>query len=308
MQVKKTDIIDWTIYKIVSPSNRIYIGKTYDLGKRTTHYRNNLCKSQTLLYRSILKYGWDAHKLEIVEKIKSTQSFVNGKEMFWIRSYMSNYHKWPEIKGLNLTDGGEGSIGRKVSDEQRKIHSAYMKANPPKRDYTKHSEETLEKMRAKRNALFASGWIHPMQGTRRTDETLKKMSEAQKGKPSPHRGKKHSIKTKENMRQAALNRKSNPTGYKISEEGRKNIQVAQLKRGKPIIQYSLDGGFIKEFAGIGVACRELDIPRSTLGNLLNRTKKPEGKFIFRYKPKLNYTPYNFQRRIFIRQDIKEKIA
>lgn len=238
MQVKKTDIIDWTVYKIISPTNRVYVGKTYNLEKRSMHYRLNLCKSQTLLYRSLVKYGWDAHKLEIIEKINSTQSFVNGKEIFWIRSNMSNYSKWPEMRGLNLTDGGEGSIGRKMSDEQRKAHSAFMKANPVKRNYTNHSQETLEKMSNRRKILFASGWVHPMQGTKRPPETLKRMSEAQKGKPSPHRGMKHSEQTKENMRQAALNR---------------------WRKQKSSVD-------------------------------------------------LNYTVYNFQRRIFKRVDIKQKIA
>ena len=40
--------------------------------------------------------------------------YANGKEIFWIRSYMSNYSKWPEMRGLNLTDGGKERLVEKL--------------------------------------------------------------------------------------------------------------------------------------------------------------------------------------------------
>ena len=54
------------IYKITSPTDRVYIGLSKDINKRIETYRNARCYTQTRLYRSIIKYGWDSHKFEII--------------------------------------------------------------------------------------------------------------------------------------------------------------------------------------------------------------------------------------------------
>ena len=54
------------IYKITSPSGRIYIGKTINVNSRVTSYRNNNNTDQPLIYRSIKKYGWENHLFEII--------------------------------------------------------------------------------------------------------------------------------------------------------------------------------------------------------------------------------------------------
>lgn len=56
------------IYKITSPSGRIYIGQTIDYNKRLTKYRCGDSKGQIKLYRSFNKYGIENHIFEIVEE------------------------------------------------------------------------------------------------------------------------------------------------------------------------------------------------------------------------------------------------
>ena len=55
------------IYKITSPDNNIYIGKSKDIKKRFTDYTNLQCKQQKRLYYSLKKFGWYNHKFEIIE-------------------------------------------------------------------------------------------------------------------------------------------------------------------------------------------------------------------------------------------------
>lgn len=47
------------IYKITSPTNKIYIGKSKSLKQRENNYKSSLekIKSQIKLYNSIKKYG-----------------------------------------------------------------------------------------------------------------------------------------------------------------------------------------------------------------------------------------------------------
>lgn len=100
------------IYKITNPKGAIYIGKTKDFKKRMSFYKNSLCKSQKKLYNSIVKYGWKNHAIEVIENISKEQ--VSDREIYWINFFKTNYKRYPENKGLNLSDGGENNKGNNI--------------------------------------------------------------------------------------------------------------------------------------------------------------------------------------------------
>ena len=56
------------IYKITSPSGKIYIGQSKNIEKRFKAYYKKLGKNQPRLYRSFKKYGIKQHNFEIQEK------------------------------------------------------------------------------------------------------------------------------------------------------------------------------------------------------------------------------------------------
>ena len=56
------------IYKITSPTNKIYIGSSNDIKNRFCSYKNLKCKSQTKLYNSLKKYGVNNHVFVILEE------------------------------------------------------------------------------------------------------------------------------------------------------------------------------------------------------------------------------------------------
>lgn len=58
------------IYKITSPSNRIYIGQSINIEKRFIGYKRMYVKNnkQTKLHRSFLKYNVKNHVFEIIEE------------------------------------------------------------------------------------------------------------------------------------------------------------------------------------------------------------------------------------------------
>lgn len=70
------------IYKIISPSNKIYIGQSINIEKRWTSYkRNNNFHFQTRLKKSIDKYGIDQHKFIIVDECTIDQ--LNNRERYY---------------------------------------------------------------------------------------------------------------------------------------------------------------------------------------------------------------------------------
>lgn len=56
------------VYKITSPSGKIYIGQTINIEKRIVYYQTLNCKGQRKLYNSLKKYGWENHLFEVLEE------------------------------------------------------------------------------------------------------------------------------------------------------------------------------------------------------------------------------------------------
>ena len=55
------------IYKITSPSNKIYIGQSVNIIKRIKRYLILDCESQRKLYNSLKKYDFQNHMFEVIE-------------------------------------------------------------------------------------------------------------------------------------------------------------------------------------------------------------------------------------------------
>jgi group I intron endonuclease len=103
------------IYKITSPSGKIYIGQSTRLRNRIAHYKGLHCKRQPLIYASILKYGWDAHVLEIIED-NIAEEHLNKRETFWIKELKACYKDSP--LGLNAGYGGNSQVWNEENRQQ----------------------------------------------------------------------------------------------------------------------------------------------------------------------------------------------
>jgi group I intron endonuclease len=145
------------IYKITTPSNRIYIGKTVNYRKRLNSYKSLHCKTQPLIYRSLLKYGADKCKFEIIEVLENINNIFK-REKYWINKY-DTYH-YDNIRGLNLTKGGDGINFISDKHKQRIIESNSTRII---------SKETRNKMSIKSKGKFVS------------QETRLKISKTNKG-------------------------------------------------------------------------------------------------------------------------------
>jgi group I intron endonuclease len=107
-----------TIYKITSPSGRIYIGQTLNLKRRLQEYKRLKCTAQKLLYASLLKYGFDNHIVEVIEIVSLDQADL--KEIHYIKVFNTYKSK----QGLNLTEGGKRP-SPKYSSEHYKAKTTY---------------------------------------------------------------------------------------------------------------------------------------------------------------------------------------
>jgi group I intron endonuclease len=180
------------IYKLTSPTGKVYIGQSHNVHKRHSYYRQLGCDRQPKLYASLKKHGFDAHSFEIITEFPPDveKQIVSNYEMFCISQY-----KEAGIDLLNLTDGGEGHVnptdearaklskinkGRVVSEEERIRLGNAMRGK-------RHTEE----MKAALSARF-KGRVSPMLGKKQSDECKRKVSEFNKGR-------KRSAEAKANM-------------------------------------------------------------------------------------------------------------
>ena len=84
------------IYRIISPTNRIYIGQSVNIEDRIYKYRYLYCLiGQIRLYKSFVKYGYENHIFEVVEECEELE--LNDKE----RYYQDLYNVLDNKKVLN---------------------------------------------------------------------------------------------------------------------------------------------------------------------------------------------------------------
>lgn len=136
------------IYKILSPSGKIYIGQSIDIEKRWKLYKHTSSdKSQPLIQRSILKHGYKRHLFEVIHQLPKDVSKHILTE--YERIYMDAYRE-AGFSMLNISAPKGSPYGIKRSEEQKRKHSDIMKGRPSPRKGSKATEETKLLIKEKR--------------------------------------------------------------------------------------------------------------------------------------------------------------
>jgi group I intron endonuclease len=108
------------IYKITSPTGKVYIGQSWNVFERWKDHKGTGERrfENRVLVSSIRKYGYDNHSFEILYSFQNLnrkrQDILDEYEKFYIAIY-----RLMGIPLMNMTDGGQGKRGYKVSDETR---------------------------------------------------------------------------------------------------------------------------------------------------------------------------------------------
>lgn len=121
------------IYKITSPTGKVYIGQSWDIQKRWGNYRRLACKTQIKLYKSLQRHSTSTHRFEILTELPSdvTQDILDTYEIYYWEQYISCGYKM-----LNLKE--PGSRGKQSDTIKAKI-----KATKAKNPYT-HPQSTKQ--------------------------------------------------------------------------------------------------------------------------------------------------------------------
>jgi len=129
----------YQIYKITNIiNNKIYIGLTVQGAK--VRYLHHLYESRANspfpIHNSIRKYGEENFRLEVIET-RETSDELKDLEKFYISLYNSNNRDL----GYNLTEGGDGTIGKFHSDKTKdKIRQKALGRKPSEETKFRQSE------------------------------------------------------------------------------------------------------------------------------------------------------------------------
>jgi len=93
--------MEYSIYTITSPSGKVYVGQSKNVDNRLLNYKwtGKQTKRQPILHKSLIKYGFIQHKVEIIST-GLTKEEANSKEREHIKIYKDIG------KSLNCTNGG----------------------------------------------------------------------------------------------------------------------------------------------------------------------------------------------------------
>lgn len=195
------------IYKITSPTGRVYIGQSWNIEKRKQLYKSLKCERQGKLYNSLTRHSWNKHTFSIIHELPfdTTQQVLDSYETLYLSQYISC-----GCKVLNIKDPGsrgrhseeskkkisQSKMGHVVSIETRLLISKSGKGRIPWNKGRKNpfSESTRQKMSnsKKGRALteqHRSNIVEATKGLPKTVEHGHKISEAKKGVPSHKKGK-----------------------------------------------------------------------------------------------------------------------
>lgn len=245
------------IYKIVSPSGKIYIGQSIDIIKRFSRYFRLDCKTQQKVYESLKKHGPCNHKFEIICQCDKEE--LNDLEKYYIELYQCFNSKF----GLNLREGG-GSKAKCSELTKLKI--------------------SIANTGLKRNAISRERYRQRQIGKSPSVETRKRLSDANKGK-------KMTEETKNKLREINTGKKltkEHKEKLSLAKIGKKrtaeSIGKSAKSRHKPVLQIDINTNkILAEFDCITVAQKKLNITH--IGTCCNNKRKSSGGYKWEFKKK-----------------------
>lgn len=204
----------YSVYKHTSPSGKVYIGitsvKVEDRWKNGKHY-----KPCVLFQKAIDKYGWDNLKHEVLyTNINEISAKLIEEDLVYY--YMSNNISY------NIKPGGDTPVHIEWTEERRQEMSAKL-----------------------------SGINNPFYGKRHSEETKQKFSKIRKGRIPWNKNKRMSKEYCEKNSKAHLGLSvGNKNGMFGKHRTNEEIQKLKEIHSKPVLQYTLDGIYIKTHASI----------------------------------------------------------
>lgn len=235
------------IYCITNTANgKKYIGQTIvSVESRWREHKNHSNIYDYPIYRALRKYGFDKFSVEVIDTAKTRES-LDEKERMWIKSLCTLLPN-----GYNAIDGPPGKSA-KFSEETRALLSKKLKKRWENPEYR-------AKMKTSTTGIIKGP---------HSDETKKKISDANKGKRLSY----------ERKRKIGESSKLLWGNKEYAEKALVGIYKSNAKRAKAVI--NLDTGEI--FCSAGEASRKLGVYQQNVTKCCQGKRKRAGGWLLAY--------------------------
>ena len=206
------------IYKIMNIiNNKVYVGSSVNIYSRWNCHKKLLLTNTH--YNKRLQNSVNKHgfdKFVFIIIEECDRSSLICREQHWIDELKAY------ICGYNGRPIANSPLGTKLSEERKKIIGIFHK----NRKREPRSEETKKKL-----SEANKGKIGYWKGRLMPEKTKQKISNSKKGKPSNRKGAHHSEESKLKMSNLRKGIKWNPNYIKPSEETKLKISQTMIKNG-----------------------------------------------------------------------------
>lgn len=194
------------IYKISSPTGKVYIGQSWDIKDRWYSHKHPNKKNKGHIAESVRKHGAESHLFEIIHKLPNdvSQVVMNNYEQLYLSQYIETGYKMLNLRG-DITCLGKhweetkvkiGNIGRgrkHTDDFKKSVGDFHRGRKRPIETGIKISESLKGKLFSDERKINLS---KAQTGVKRCEEYKKRQSEKMKGIGNPFFGRKHSEETR----------------------------------------------------------------------------------------------------------------
>ena len=254
-------------------NNKVYVGQTFNEGTRYSAHKNspkhigqkNVFRSY--FHEAIAKYGFENFKYEVIYELEYEDSYIDlvkkaldSLEIYLIKKYNSNDPAY----GYNLTEGGGGTIGFKMSEEHKKKISEALKAK--NMHWNDNQRNAIKNRKVPEHHSGKKILKYSLEGEFLEEfSSLSFASESVNGHPNAL-----SVALKRDRNKGLY--KNYYWIYKESDNIQQSIEVPkkEVKCNKKVKQYSLDGTLIKEWDSLSDIARRQGKCLSTISDGIKR--------------------------------------
>lgn len=247
------------IYKITSPTGKIYIGQSTNIRNRKYFYQTSNCKGQPKLLNSLKKYGWESHEFEILEECELNK--LDEREIYFKNLYLEKYG-WEKMLFCQLIDGKGGY----KSEETKKKMSEFQKGR-------KISPSHKEKLK---NGRINS--VNPIYQYDMNGNFIKEYPNHKKACDALGINTGWICVVKDDFKKTA-------GGYLWSSKKYDSLppNTPWGKHKKPVLQYDLEGNLLKEWPSAKSASIELSYKIQNITACCRGEKETAYKYKWEYK-------------------------
>ena len=263
------------IYKIYNDfDDKIYIGKTTrTVEQRFIEHYNNTSGSNSYIDYSMKKYGLQHFAFEIIEECDAEQ--LNQRERYWVQYYNCQYPL-----GYNLTPGGDGislsdkqisdirllwENGKSVTEISNELHLSRSTVYHRICNY-KDFDRKENLVRSMKNQ-YKPITLYDKLGKKIKD--FNSITEASK-----------ELQISDKQISQGLSTHYLVHNYRFAYKG-EELKIQTNK--KPVMQFNLEGEYLRTFEGARVAARELNIDSGSIIKVCNGKQKSSKGYIFIYE-------------------------